>query len=411
MVLLYKLYKMNFNNCSGGTSMLSNFLIAKFIKNHENIKDSRVRDSYGYLGGIVGIVVNVLLFIIKLFVGLIVKSIAVTADAFNNLSDALSSVITIAGFKLASKPADEEHPFGHGRIEYISGLLVAFMVMLVGFEFTKSSFDKISNPSEVNFELIPFLLILVSIGTKVWLSIFNKYIGKKINSSALQASSLDAFGDVIASSTVALSLLLSRWIDFPVDGYIGIIVSLFILYSGYSLIKDTINPLLGEAPDPEFVKELKNAVLEYDYITGVHDIIVHNYGPGRRMASLHVEVPCDISVVKIHEIIDTMERDLSKRYSMFLVAHMDPINSDDKEVESARKELIQVLNSFPEVKSFHDFRVVGEGDNKNLIFDVVVPYGFNISKEGEGLHNKLNSAMKSAHPHYNIIITIDKNYA
>lgn len=376
--------------------MLSRFLVTKFVKDYENISNSKVRDLYGYLGGIVGIIVNIILFLVKLFVGLIAKSIAVTADAFNNLSDALSSIITIAGFKFASKPADEEHPFGHGRIEYLSGLLVAFMVMLVGFEFIKSSFNRIINPNKVNFDLIPFILILVSIGAKIWLSRFNKYIGKKINSSALQASSLDALGDVITSSTVALSLLLSKWISIPIDGYIGILVSLFILYSGYSLIKDTINPILGEAPDPEFVKELESDVLRYDCITGVHDIIIHNYGPGRRMASLHVEVPCNISVVKIHEIIDTMERELSKKHNMFLVVHMDPINTNDKEVESARMELESILKLFPEIKSYHDFRVVGEGDYKNLIFDIVVSPDFNIEKKSDLLETRLNEELKNS---------------
>ncbi|QGU96149.1 cation diffusion facilitator family transporter [Clostridium bovifaecis] len=391
--------------------MLSKLLVTKFVKNPENISNSKVRDSYGYLGGIVGIIVNIILFLVKLFVGLVVKSIAVTADAFNNLSDALSSVITIAGFKLASKPADDEHPFGHGRIEYISGLIVAFMVMLVGFEFTKSSFARITSPNKVNFELLPFILILISIAAKVWLSSFNKYIGKKINSSALQASSLDALGDVITSSTVALSLLLSRWVSFPIDGYIGILVSLFILYSGYSLIKETINPLLGEAPDPEFVRELENDILQYECIAGVHDIVIHNYGPGRRMASLHVEVPCDMSVVKIHEIIDSLERELSKKHNIFLVVHMDPINTNNEEIESTRAELDKVLEAFPEIKSYHDFRVVGEGEHKNLIFDIVVPSHFNIKKEGELLETKLDEALKRLHPHYNTMITIDKTYS
>ncbi|MCD3364011.1 cation transporter, partial [Clostridium botulinum D/C] len=301
--------------------MLSKFLVYKFINDHENINNPKVRDTYGYLGGVVGVIVNIFLFFIKLSVGLIVKSIAVTADAFNNLSDALSSVITIVGFKMASKPADKEHPFGHGRIEYLSGLIVAFMVMLVGFQFTKSSFSRITNPEKVYFQPLPFILLLVSILAKIWLCKFNKYIGIKINSSALQASALDALGDVITSSTVALSFLLSKWIDFPIDAYIGILVSLFILYSGFSLVKDTINPLLGEAPNPEFIKQLEKDVMSYENISGVHDILIHNYGPGRIMGSLHAEVPCDISIVKIHEIIDKAEKELSEKYSMFLVIH------------------------------------------------------------------------------------------
>lgn len=237
--------------------MLSQFLVSKYIKDYKNTKDEKVRTAYAYLGGIIGIIVNVILFTIKLSVGIISKSIAVTADAFNNLSDAASSVITIVGFKLANKPADQEHPFGHGRIEYLSALIVSFMVMLVGFQFIKSSFDRIINPSYVKFELIPFILILISILGKIWLSKFNKFIGKAINSGALEASSLDALGDVFTSSCVAFSLLISKWTTLPIDGYIGILVALFILYSGFSLTKNTLNPLLGEAPDPELVENIK----------------------------------------------------------------------------------------------------------------------------------------------------------
>lgn len=391
--------------------MLSKFLVSHFIKDHENINNSKIRDLYGYLGGIIGVIVNAILFIIKLSIGITSKSIAVSADAFNNLSDAISSIITIAGFKLASKPADEEHPFGHGRIEYISGLIVSFMVILVGFEFIKSSFNRILNPAKIDFKLIPFILILISIVAKIWLSRFNKFLGVKINSSALQASSLDALGDVITSSTVALSLLMSKWVSFPIDGYIGLIVSLFILYSGYSLTKETINPLLGEAPDPKFIEELKEEILKYDYITGVHDIIIHNYGPGRRMGSLHAEVPCNISVVKIHEIIDKAEHDLSKKYNIFLVIHMDPINTDDEKINFVKKELSKTLTIFPDIESFHDFRVVGKGEYRNLIFDIVVSPKFNIEQDSKNLKEKIDKEIKRSHPNYNTVITIDKNFS
>ncbi len=292
--------------------MLSKLLVIKFVKDYKNTNHKEVRDSYGYLASIVGILTNIFLFIIKISVGLISHSIAVTADAFNNLSDAASSIITFLGFKLASKPADKEHPFGHGRIEYISGLIVSFMVLLVGFEFIKSSLDRIKNPSIVRFQLIPFLLILFSIIVKLWLSRFNKYIGNTINSGALKASSLDALSDVITSSSVALSLLLAKWISFPIDGYFGILVSLLIIYSGISLIKETLDPLLGEAPDKELVSEIIERVMSYELIMGVHDLIVHNYGPGRCMASIHAEVPSNESIVKIHEVIDKAENEISK---------------------------------------------------------------------------------------------------
>lgn len=391
--------------------MLSKFLISKFVKNHTNTNDSKVREAYGYLGGIVGIITNVLLFIIKLFVGLMSKSIAVTADAFNNLSDALSSIITIAGFKLASKPADKEHPFGHGRIEYISGLIVSFMVLMVGIEFIKSSFNRIINPTKINFQLIPFVLILISIIVKIWLSSFNKYIGKSINSSALEASSFDALSDVISSSCVALSLLLSNWITFPIDGYIGIIVSLFILFSGYTLVKETLDPLLGEAPDPEFVSSLTKEVLNYEYITGVHDLVVHNYGPGRSMVSLHAEVPVNVPLVKIHEIIDRMEREISEKLKIILVIHMDPINTNDKEVTATKLEISKILEKFSIVDSFHDFRIVGEGKQKNLIFDIVIGFDkkFNLEIE-KNLIQDIEKEIKKLHPKYNTIISIDRQY-
>jgi cation diffusion facilitator family transporter len=391
--------------------MLSQILVSRFIKDNKNTQNEKVRESYGYLAGIIGIIVNALLFAVKLSIGLISGSIAVTADAFNNLSDAASSVITIAGFKLASKPADLEHPFGHGRIEYISALIVSFMVMMVGFQFIKSSFDRIMNPTAVTFELIPFILLLISIGAKIWLSRFNKFIGKSINSSALQASSLDALGDVFTSSSVALSLLISRWTAFPIDGYIGILVALFILYSGFSLTKDTLSPLLGEAPDPELVESIKNGVLSYEHINGVHDLVIHNYGPGRCMASIHAEIPYNISVVTIHEVIDKAEKELSSKLNIFLVIHMDPINTDNKEVNKAREELETVLKKFPVVKSMHDFRIVGDGAYKNLIFDLVIELtrGFR-SEDEENLKKEIDLELKKIHSSYNALITIDKDF-
>ncbi|MCR1934326.1 cation diffusion facilitator family transporter [Clostridium tepidum] len=391
--------------------MISKFLVIKFVKNYKNTDNKQVRDSYGYLASVVGILANIFLFIVKISVGLISNSIAVTADAFNNLSDAASSIITFLGFKLASKPADKKHPFGHGRIEYISGLVVSFMVLLVGFEFIKSSFNKIINPSAVNFQWIPFLLILFSIIVKLWLSGFNKYIGNTINSGALKASSLDALSDVITSSSVALSLLLAKWISFPIDGYFGILVSLFILYSGISLIKETLDPLLGEAPDEKLVSEIIEKVMSYDLIMGVHDLIVHNYGPGRCIASIHAEVPSNESIVKIHEVIDKAESEISKELDILLVIHMDPINLDNKEIAYTRNEVAKILDEFPIIKSMHDFRIVGENDYKNLIFDIVIDHSFNLTPKLEDkLKKDIDNSIKKLHPKYNTIITIDRDF-
>ncbi|WP_017417129.1 cation diffusion facilitator family transporter [Clostridium tunisiense] len=391
--------------------MISNFLIKKFIANYSDVKNKKVREKYGYLGGIVGIVVNLLLFGVKFTVGLIVNSIAVTADAFNNLSDVGSSLVTIFGFKLSSKPADREHPFGHGRIEYISGLIVAFLVLMVGFEFVKSSFDRIKNPTPVEFSFVPFILLLISILFKVWLSKFYKNIGGKINSSALQASGVDALSDVVSSSTVAFSLLISRFTSFPIDGYIGMAVSAVILYAGYNLIKDTLNPLLGTAPDKELVESIQQLLLNYEHIDGTHDLLVHNYGPGRIIASIHAEVPLNISVVKIHEVIDRAEKEISAELDIYLVIHMDPITTDDQEILEAKEELAEALKAFPLIKSFHDFRVVGEGKNKNLIFDVVIDADHELTAEEElKIQKDINAELKKSHPNHNAIVTVDKDY-
>ena len=388
--------------------MLSNFLIRRFIKNSDNIADNKVRIAYGNLGGKVGLFVNSLLFLIKLFVGIFAGSVAIMADAFNNLSDAASSVITIIGFKMANKPADAEHPFGHGRIEYLSALIVSFMVMLVGFQFVKTSFSKILNPEAVKFEFIPFILLLISIGFKLWLSKFNKNLGNKINSSALKAAGTDALGDVFTSSTVVISFLAAKFTTLPIDGYIGILVALAIIYSGFTLIKETISPLLGEAPDPELVNNINEMVLSYENIIGVHDLIIHNYGPGRVMASIHAEIPADINIMTIHDIIDKAEREISEKLGVYLVVHMDPICVDTDEILSTRKYIEAILKTYSIVKSYHDFRIIGDGNNKNIIFDVVVDSKeFTSNFQSEHLKENIEHSVKIGHPNYNCIVTID----
>ena len=392
--------------------MFSKFLVNTFIKNNEDISNEKVRGKYIFLGGLVGIISNLLLFTIKLSVGLITSSIAIMADAFNNLSDASSSIITIVGFKLSDKPADAEHPFGHGRIEYISALIVSFMVMLVGFQFVKSSLERIFNPVYIKFEIIPFVLLLISIFVKVWLSSFNKFVGNKIDSSALKAASVDALGDVFTSSCVVISYLAAKFTSFPIDGYLGTLVALFILYSGFSLTKETLNPLLGEAPDPELVQKIQDMVLSYDNITGVHDLIIHNYGPCRCMASIHAEVPCDISIMEIHEIIDKAEREISEKLKIYLVIHMDPIAIEDEEVKKDFNMVCDIIEKDERIKSIHDFRVVGQGEVKNLLFDIVIDSEkmFKTITKHETLINEINKAVKEIHPKYNCIITVDNDY-
>ena len=390
--------------------MLFNVIVNKFIKNNSNVKEEKVRNSYGLLGGVIGIVVNIILFVIKLSVGVLVSSIAIMADAFNNLSDAASSFITILGFKLSSKPADKEHPFGHGRIEYLSALVVAFMVMIVGLQFIKSSFERITNPAPVIFELVPFILLFISIFFKIWLSKFNKFIGEKIDSAALKAASTDALGDVFTTSCVAVSFLASKFTSFPIDGYIGMAVALFIVYSGFNLVRDTINPLLGEAPDPELVNSIKEMVVAYENILGTHDLIIHNYGPGRCMASIHAEIPSNIDVVSIHEIIDKAEREISTALKIYLVIHIDPICLIEGEVKEAYDELLSIIKKYNYIESMHDFRIVGNGEIKNLVFDLVINPKKEFSINDEDLINNISKELKKVHPLYNCVITVDKHY-
>ena len=389
--------------------MISEAIIKKFIKNSEQVENEEVRNKYGTVAGIVGIVSNLLLFILKFSIGFLSGSIAITADAFNNFTDMASSAITMIGFKLASMPADEEHPFGHGRLEYLSALVVAFMVMFVGIKFVQTSFERIMNPVAVQFSLIPFLLLLASMAVKFWLGRFNKHVGEKIDSSALKAVAVDAMGDVFTSGCVVLSYLIAKFTAFPLDGYVGIVVSLIILYAGFSLIKETVSPLLGEAPDEEMVDNIVNGLLEYNIISGVHDLIIHNYGVGRCIASVHAEVPCNIDIMEIHEVIDDAEKELSKKLNIHLVIHMDPIAVEDEDYIHTRTELARIIARNEKIESMHDLRIVGKGNKKNLVFDVVVDGDLSHSEEEE-LKNWVNEEIQKIHPNYNCVILVDKNY-
>ena len=390
--------------------MLTDILIKIFIKDKDNTGDKSIRQKYGYLGGFVGIACNVALSGIKIAIGLMINSIAITADAVNNLSDAASSVITVIGFKITNKPADREHPFGHGRIEYISAMVVSFMVILAGFEFLKSSFDRVRNPEVVKFDIIPFSVLLLSIGVKVWLSRFYKKIGRKISSKAMEASAADSLSDVTATSVVALSLLASLWTTFPLDGYVGLLVSALIIYSGISLTKDTLNPLLGEAPEPEFIRSITEKVLSYDGIIGIHDMIVHNYGPGRCVVSLHAEIPASMDIMKAHDVIDLAEQEISEEMDIHMVIHMDPINVDDKVVQETQNQITELINEMHEELTIHDFRIVGGEEHKNLIFDLVVPFDYD-EKMARDLSKKVAREIKTKYPECDAIIYIDRAYS
>jgi len=393
-----------------GVILLADILIKSFIKDKDNIGDKNIRQKYGYLGGFVGIACNVALSGAKIAIGLMINSIAITADAVNNLSDAASSIITVIGFKITNKPADREHPFGHGRIEYISAMVVSFMVILAGFEFLKSSFDRVRNPETVKFDIMPFSVLLLSIGVKVWLSRFYKKIGRKIGSKAMEASAADSLSDVITTSVVALSLLASLWTTFPVDGYVGLLVSALIIYSGISLTKDTLNPLLGEAPEPEFIKSVTERVLSYDGIIGIHDMIVHNYGPGRCVVSLHAEIPASMDIMKAHDVIDLAEQEISEEMDIHMVIHMDPINIDDKVVQETQNQITELISEMHEELTIHDFRIVGGEGHKNLIFDLVVPFEYD-EKMARDLSSEVAREIKTRYPECNAIIYIDRAYS
>lgn len=390
--------------------MLTNLLIKKFVRDYEKTRDRNVRQAYGYLGGFVGVFSNILLFAIKLIVGLLINSIAVMADAFNNLTDAASSIITLIGFKMTNKPADREHPFGHGRIEYISALIVSFLVILVGFEFLKSSVERLMNPEPVSFDLITILLLSFSIVVKVWQSFFNKKIGRTIGSKAMEATAMDSLSDVITTSVVLLSLILSIWITLPIDGYVGIAVSLFIMYSGINLTRETLNPLLGEAPEEGFVNDIIARTLSYEGVIGVHDVIVHNYGPNRCVVSLHAELPASMDIMSAHDLIDKAEQEISDDLSIHLVMHMDPINVDDKVVQKVQQQIMSILMEFEMELSIHDFRIVGNDNHCNVIFDMVIPHEV-AEKDEKKVAKEIVEAIKKKYPEYNPLITIDRSYA
>lgn len=341
---------------------MTNFLLNIATKGETDYNDKNIRLRIGYLASIVSLIINVSLVIIKLSIGFMISSIGVIADGFNNLSDSASSIITLVGFKLSNMPPDKEHPYGHARVEYISALIVAFMVILVGFQFIKSSYDRIVNPKVVKFELISFIILVLSISFKVWMSFFNKELGDKISSSSLKATAADALGDILTTSVVVLSLIIGRYTTLPIDGFIGIIVAIIIIHSGYNLVKETISPLIGEAPSEELIKSIYHDILKYDYITGAHDLVIHSYGVGRTMATIDVEFPGNINVITIHEVIDKAERELGEKYNLTLVIHMDPLGPESKERYELRNEIKHIIKENPKIKSMHDFLIL---DNKN----------------------------------------------
>lgn len=388
---------------------MTEFLVKHFIKDYQDVEKVSVRTAYGVLASIVGIFCNVFLFAVKFTVGLVLNSVSVTADAFNNLSDAGSSIIGFVGVKMAEKPADADHPFGHGRMEYIAALVVSFLVIEVGFTFLKDSVGKIRNPEEMTFSLISVLILLLSIAVKLWLGLFNRKLGERIDSKVMKAVFADSMGDVITTGATVLSLVFLGVTGINIDGIVGAGVALVVMWAGVGIARDTLEPLIGEAIDPEVYRKIKKFVESYDGIEGTHDLIVHNYGPGRSMASIHAEVPNDVDIEQSHEIIDRIERDAGKELGIFLVIHMDPIETRDESVLKIRQKTVDTLKALDPECSLHDFRVVpGEGQS-NLIFDMVIPIEYD-EKTREELPKRLTEKMKEVDPRYQCVITVDYDF-
>lgn len=388
---------------------MTEFLVNKFIKDSANIESTEVRTRYGMLASVVGIFCNVLLFSVKLAIGLILSSLAVTADAFNNLSDAASSIISFVGVKMAGKPADAEHPFGHGRIEYIAALIVSFLVIEVGFTFFKSSISKIMHPEEITFDPVPFIILILSILVKLWMAFFNNKLGKRIDSKVMLATAADSLGDVITTSATVISIVICHFTSINVDAIAGLIVSGIVIWSGVSIVKDTLEPLIGQRVPSELYQKITDMVESYEGIVGAHDLIVHNYGPNRSMATIHAEVPNDVSIEASHEIIDRIERDAKKELNILLVIHMDPVEMRDEEVLELRDKTSHIVHALDPELHFHDFRVLKENEQKNLIFDLVVPDSYT-EKDANRVMHQLIALLHEMEKNVDCIITLDRSF-
>jgi len=388
---------------------LTDLLVRLFVKNYEKVEDNKVRSSYGILASIVGVISNVILFAIKLGIGLIINSISVMADAFNNLSDAASSIISFIGVKLAGRPADKEHPFGHGRFEYIAALVVSFLIIQVGLTLFKNSFDKVLNPEVVEFNPILIAILALSIFIKLWLMLFNRKLGNRINSTVMKATAADSLGDIIITISTIVSAIIAGVTGLKIDGYIGLLVSIFVIIAGVGITKDTLEPLLGQAIDRKLYKKVTEMVESYEGIVGTHDLVIHSYGPTHKMATIHAEVPNDINFEEAHETIDQIERDVLGHMDIFLVIHMDPIEVNDIFVLEKKDMVIDIINKLEPKASIHDFRLVNGGHSINLIFDLVIPYSYSTKEEQKLLTNIIDE-IRRRDSKYQCIITIENSF-
>lgn len=387
---------------------MTGLLIKLFVKDSKNIRSVAVRSAYGKLSGWVGIVCNILLCAAKFVVGLISGSVSITADAANNLSDASSSIISLLGFKLSEKSADEEHPYGHARYEYLSGFIIAVLVLVIGFELLKGSIEKVISPTAVEFSWVSAGVLAGSILVKLWMMLFNRKIGRLIDSQALEATAADSRNDCISTLAVLAAALISHFTAVELDGWMGILVAVFILYSGIGLVREAMSPLLGKAPDPETVDSIRDKIMSYDGVLGTHDLMVHDYGPGRMFASVHVEMAAEGDVLESHDIIDNIERDFLES-GLNMVIHFDPIVTSDSAVGAMRREIAEIATGIDERLSIHDLRMVPGPSHTNVIFDCVIPHGFNMSEEE--LKEEISRFVRVAHPDHYCVITVENSFA
>ena len=387
---------------------MQKLLLKVFVKDYENTADPQVREAYGKLAGTVGIVSNTVVSVLKIAVGMIFSSISIMADGLNNLADASSSLITLIGFRMASKPADEDHPYGHARIEYITGLIVSFLIIMLGVETLKSSWAKIMEPEPLQFSMVAVGVLLMSIAVKLWQASFNMKMGNAIDSATLKATGADSRNDVISTTAVLISLLIGKFTGLQLDGYMGVLVALFIIWSGICLIKETSDPLLGLAPDPTLVKQIEERVVSHEGILGIHDLVVHDYGPGRVFASVHAEVDANGNLMESHDLIDNIEKEISSALKIELVVHMDPVDTQDPLTQIVKQQLTEVIGDIDDILNVHDVRVVPGYTHHNILFDIVVAAG--AEKTDSQLKTMVMTRMKEYDPKYNTVIEIDRNY-
>ncbi|HCU08540.1 MAG TPA: cation-efflux pump [Clostridiales bacterium] len=387
---------------------MKNFLIRHFVADYENTKDIKVRESYGKLAGVVGIISNLILCGFKIGTGLVFNSIAIVADGINNLSDASGSLVTLIGFRLSGKKADAEHPYGHGRIEYLTGLMISVMILVIGVQLLRSSIEKTMDPEPMVFSWITVAVLVTAIIVKFWQTRFNMSVGKTIDSAALKATGTDSRNDVLATTAVLLAIGMEKLCGYPLDGPVGILVAFFILYSGWVLINETVSPLLGKAPDPETVHALKERIEAHEGVIATHDLILHDYGPGRVFGSVHVEVDASVDIQESHDMVDNIEREVYKYMGVLLTIHMDPMDLSDPLTLKVRQQLEEICTRMEEIREIHDVRVVSGITHHNVIFDVMI---FRSCKESEAaLRERITQELQTYDPKYRTVITIDRSY-